>query len=148
MSTKAGWERPAPVAPTPVLPLATEAVIHRAARLTAREIARLDVADRTGAVARIVAWDLLRDALDGDPERRRQRLAARNKAWQQVDLALVAAGLAAVVDDGYWRVAPQPGAGAARLACFAACALIAPELVDPDVAHLLIEPWRSVVGGT
>jgi hypothetical protein len=143
---KASWEEPRPAARTPVLPLATEVVIHCAGRLTAHEIARLDAADRTGAVARIVAWDLLRDALDGDPERRNQRFAARNLAWQQVNLAAVAAGLAVVVDDGYWRVAPQPGAGAARLARFAACALIAPELVDPDVTLVLIEPWRSVVG--
>jgi hypothetical protein len=74
-------------------------------------------------------------------------LAAGNRAWQEADVAIVAAGMAAVVDDGYWRVAPQPGAGAARLARFAACALVAPELVDPDVAFLLLEPWRSVVGG-
>jgi hypothetical protein len=146
VSTKAGWENPEPVARTPVLPLAAEVILHRAGRLNAHEIARLDAADRSGAVARIVAWDLLRDALDGDPERRNQRLAARNRAWQQVDLAAMAAGLAEVVDDGYWRVAPQPGAGAARLASFAACALVAPELVDPDLALLLIEPWRSVIG--
>ena len=146
MSMKASWEKPEPEALTIVLPLAAEAVIHDAGRLTAHEIARLDAADRSDAVARIVAWDLLRDALDGDPARRDQRFAARNRAWQQVNLAAVAAGLAAVADDGYWRVALQPGAGAARLARFAACALIAPELVDHDVALLLVEPWRSVVG--
>jgi len=148
VTTKADWEGPEPAVSTPVLPLAAEIVIHRAGRLTPDEIARLDRADLAGAEARMVAWDLLRDALDGERERREQRLAARDLAWRQVSLAAVAACLEPVIDDGYWRVVPQPAAGAARLARYAACALIAPELLDPEVAHLLVEPWRSVVGMT
>ena len=146
MTIMAGWQASECAARIPVLSLAAEAVIHHAGRLTASEIARLDMVDRSGGAARRVAWDLLRDALDRDPEMREQRMAARHLAWQQVNLAAVAAGLDAVVDDGYWRVAPRPAAGAARLARFAACALVAPELLDEDVASLLIEPWRSVVG--
>ena len=114
--------------------------------MTADEIARLDAADLSGAEARTIAWDLLRDAFDGQPTRRAQRFAARNLAWQQVSIAAIAVGLDPVVPhDGYWRVLPQPAAGAARLARFAACALIDPGILDPEVAFLLIEPWRSVV---
>jgi hypothetical protein len=121
-------------------------VILRAGRLTAHEIARLDAADHSGATTRTIAWDLLRDAFDGDPVCRGQRLAARNRAWEHVNSAAVSAGLKPIVDDGYWRVVPQPAAGAARLACFAACALLAPELLEPEVVRALVDPWRSIVG--
>lgn len=146
MTIKPGWDTPEPVPPTPLLPLGAEVAIHRAGLLTGQQIARLDALDRTGADARLVAWELLRDTLNGDPELRLMRLAARDRAWQRVNCAATAAGLEPVVDDGYWRVTPQVAAGAARLARFAACALIAPELLEDEVAELLTVPWVSVVG--
>lgn len=146
MTLKPGWETLEPARPSPLLPLGAELAIHRAGLLTVEQIARLDALDRTGADTRLIAWELLRDALNGDPELRLMRLAARDRAWQRVNCAATAAGLEPVVDDGYWRVTPQAAAGAARLARFAACALIAPELLEDEVAELLTVPWGSVVG--
>jgi hypothetical protein len=154
VSTKAGWDRPAvtadeaisPFVLQAVLPLAAEAIIYRASRLTADEIDTLDVADRSRQQARVVAWDLLRYALDGDPALRNRRMAARHRAWDAVNRAASSAGLETVLDDGYWRVVYQPAAGAARLARFAACALLAPQRVDEDITHVLLEPWRRSIG--
>ncbi len=149
MSTKAGWDRPAS-APTATLqvdlPFATETVIRRARSLTTAEIDALDAADRTGGQARIVAWELLRDVVDRQPDGRSRRFAARRLAWQAVNDAAAVAGLDHIADDDDWRVIRQPGAGAARLARYAACALLAPELLDEVVADLLVERWLAVVG--
>ncbi len=96
VSTKAGWDQPAQVATVAELPVPTLAVIEQASRLTPAEITRLDAADRVGADARLVAWDLLRDALDGNPSRRDQRRVARNLAWEAVNESAVRAGLIAL----------------------------------------------------
>jgi hypothetical protein len=146
VTTKPNWDKPETGNASAVLPLAVEAVIHRASRLTANEIRRLDLADRSGGPARSVVWDLLRDALDRDPDLRDRRIAARRRAWQAINGAAAAAGLEQVPDDGYWRVVSQPAAGAARLARFAACCLIAPDLLDEEVMELMLEPWLAVVG--
>src|SRR4029078_8243473 len=57
--------------------------------------------------------------------------------------SLAALGLLGIPDDAYWRVVAYEGAGAARAARFAACALIRPDLVDEDVLVALLEPWRT-----
>jgi hypothetical protein len=124
---------------------ACEQLLARAARLSRGEIARLDDVDRARSHLLPAIWDLLRDQLDGAGFRS-ARFAARRASWSAVNRSLVAVGLERVVDDGYWRVTRQPGAGAARAARYAACALVYPAAVDADVVLALLDPWRVSVG--
>ena len=65
----------------------------------------------------------------------------RRSAWAAAVLEIsVPAG------DDCWRVETGIGFGAARTACFAACALVAPEALDPELLEILLQPWRNVVG--
>ena len=142
MTLKGNWDEPRPWANVP-LPIASERVIARARKLTRAEIARLDQRERTGAEARRTAWELLRDATDRITVLRDQRLTARNAAWDAVNEALAAAGMSVVSDD-YWLVGRSPGAGAARASRYAACAVLAGNVIEPGVTDLLMEPWRSI----
>jgi hypothetical protein len=118
-------------------------VIDRARRLTRSEVVRLDLAERAGSDLRLIAWDLLRDQLDR-AGLREERLLARNDAWAAVAASVEALDLEATPDDGYWRVAGGIGAGAARAARFAACVLVAPDLLEPEVAAMLLAPWLKL----
>ncbi len=143
MGFKAGWTKAtAPIGRAPLSPEATE-LIERAGRLTRDEVVRLDLAERRGADLRGVAWDLLRDQLDR-AGLQAERLTARNDAWSAVARSLAALHLEPTPDDGYWRVAGRVGSGAARAARFAACALIAPDRVEPEVVTMLLAPWRTL----
>lgn len=143
MGIKDGWLIDAPVRPAGRLPAGVEAVVVRAAALTPEEIARLDAAERPRADLQLVAWDVLRNNL-AVGEAYSQRLSARARAWAAVNASLRANGLATVTDDGYWRVTTGTGWGAARAARFAACALVAPSRIDPDLLEVLLRPWRSL----
>lgn len=126
------------------LPVRAQAVIARAARLSRGEVVRLDLAERRRADVQLTAWDLLRDRL-ATPELRAARLEARDAAWASVAASLTALGIEPTPDDGYWRVVARVGSGAHRAARYAACALVAPELLDEDVLEFLVGPWESVV---
>ena len=126
-----------------ILPPAVIEVIDLAGRLSRLELDRLDFAERQGAEFRLIAWDLLRDQLDR-AGLRAERFAARNEAWDAVGESIAALDLEPIPDDGYWRVAGQVGSGAARAARFAACALIAPDRVEPDVMAIMLAPWRAL----
>ena len=128
------------------LPPASSAVVERAAHLTREEVVRLDLAERRHPSACITAWDLLRDRLRAHGVHE-QRLEARNAAWEAVASSLVALGVEPTPDDGYWRVVLGVGAGAQRAARYAACALVAPGLLDEGVFEILVAPWQSVVRG-
>lgn len=128
------------------LPPRAQAVVDRAARLSRAEVVRIDLAERRAGDILLTAWDLMRDRL-GTPELRALRLEARDAAWGAVATSLADLGIEPAPDDGYWRVVGRVGAGAQRAARYAACALVAPELLDEDVLELLIAPWRSVVRG-
>ena len=143
MGSKAGWsdglER---IGRARLSPAATD-VIERAARLSRADIVRLDLAERHETDFRVIAWDLLRDQLDKaglQPE----RFTARNDAWEAVARSVARLDLDATPDDGYWRVAARVGSGAARAARYAACALIAPERVDPGATAMLLAPWQAL----
>lgn len=131
--------------PRPSMPPLAEAVIERAGRLTREEIVRLDLAERAHDEALRAAWDLLRDRYAGTSWSQ-VRFDARARAWAAVGDSLVALGLPPVPDDGYWRVIATVGAGAARAARYAACVLVAPAILDEDVAAMLLGPWQSVIG--
>jgi hypothetical protein len=129
-----------------VLPPEAEAVIERARRLTRDEIVRLDLAERrTGDVA-LTAWDLLRDRMS-EPRTRALRFQARNRAWEAVAESLERLDLRPTPDDEDWRVVTWIGSGASRAARYAACALVAPELLDPEIAAILMRTWTSVIAG-
>lgn len=127
-----------------MLPPKSQAVVDRAALLTREEIVRLGIAERQVGDAALAAWDLLRDRMSTG-EVRDLRFEARNEAWQAVATALVELGLEPMPNDGYWRVALGVGAGAQRAARYAACALVAPDLLDEEVVDVLLRPWRSVI---
>jgi hypothetical protein len=122
---------------------ATVEVIARARRLTRPELVRLDLAERAGSDLRLIAWDLLRDQLDR-AGLREERLLARNEAWAAAGSSVESLDLEPTPDDGYWRVAGRVGAGAARAARFAACVLVAPDRVEPEVASMLLAPWLKL----
>ncbi len=130
--------------PYPTMPRAVDDLVERAGRLTRTEIVRLDLAERERAQALQVAWDQLRDRYMGTVWSQ-LRLQARTRAWAAVDASLTALDLPPVEDDGYWRVVAMVGAGAARSARYAACVLVAPDLLDEEVRDLLLGPWRSVI---
>jgi hypothetical protein len=143
MATKAAWnERARTPVLVPALPDSVALFLDGAARLTREDLARLAAADAEKRAVTWTAWDLLRDRLDrvGLAD---VRLTVKRSAWLAVNRSLAALGLLGVPDDGYWRVVAYEGAGAARAARFAGCALIRPDLVDEDVLAALLEPWRS-----
>jgi hypothetical protein len=143
MGIKDGWIEQAPPRPVARLSADAEAVIARASALTPDEILRLDAVEQPRADVQLIAWDVLRSHLaTGDAYT--MRLSARARAWAAVNASLRSLGLATVADDGCWRVTTGTGWGAARAARFAACALVAPTRVDPDLVDVLTTPWRSI----
>jgi hypothetical protein len=124
---------------------AIEALLARARTLTRSQIVRLDLLERRNPELLLAAWDDLRDRLAAEPARA-WRFAVRDAAWSAVRDAAVAYGIEIPADDGYWRVEMGIGCGAARAARFAACALVAPERLDPDFFEILLQPWRDAVG--
>ena len=143
MATKAAWiERAHPTALVPALPESVAAFIDGAAHLSRDDIVRLAESDAGKRPVVWTAWDLLRDRLDraGLAD---LRIAAKRSAWLAVNRSLASLGLIGIPDDAYWRIVSYEGAGAARSARFAACALIRPDLVDEDVLAPLLEPWRT-----
>jgi len=144
MAIKDGWIQPTPPRPPGRVSVGAEAVIARAGRLTAEEIARLDVAERPRATVQLIAWDLLRSSLTvGDDYH--HRLSARARAWAAVNASLATLGLDPLMDASDWRTTTGTGWGAARAARFAACALVNPKRLDPEIAEILIRPWRSII---
>ncbi len=107
-------------------------------------IVRLDLIERRQADLLLVGWDHIRDRLRADPWRA-WRFAARGSAWRGAVVAARRHGLHVPADDGYWRVEMGVGVGFARVARYTACALVAPELLDPELLDVILRPWRSVV---
>lgn len=140
-----GRERGRAVPVVPLPPAAARAV-ERARNLSAEEIDALDAAEAAGASTREVVWAVLRDQVDR-AGLRAERMTARNAAWAAVRESGARAGIDVPEDDRAWRRVPGRGAGAARAARYAACALVGGELVDPEVAAFMIGPWAAVVGG-
>jgi hypothetical protein len=143
MATKAAWnERVRATALVPAMPEPVAAFLDGAAHLTRDQIDRLAASDAGKRPVVWTAWELLRDRLDraGLAD---LRIAAKRSAWLAVNRSLASLGLLGVPDDAYWRVVSYEGAGAARSARFAACALIRPDLVDDEVLVALLEPWRT-----
>jgi hypothetical protein len=144
MGIKDGWIEQAPPRPVARLSADAEAVIARASALTRDEIFRLDAVEQPRADVQLIAWDVLRSHLaTGDAYT--MRLSARARAWAAVNASLRTLGLATVADDGYWRVTTGTGWGAARAARFAACALVVPGRLDPEIAEILLAPWQTAV---
>jgi hypothetical protein len=146
MATKAAWnERARTMSLVPALPDSVAAFLDDAAHLSRADIDRLAASDAGKRPVVWTAWDLLRDRLDraglGD-----LRVAARRGAWVAVNRSLASLELLGIPDDAYWRVCSYDGAGAARSARFAACALVRPELIDDEVLAPLLEPWRTALG--
>jgi len=147
MATKAAWnERARTTALVPALPEPVAVFLDGAAHLTRDDIDRLAASDAEKRQVVWTAWELLRDRLDraGLAD---LRIAAKRGAWLAVNRSLASLGLLGVPDDAYWRVVSYEGAGAARSARFAACALIRPDLVDDEVLVALLEPWRTALEG-
>jgi len=124
---------------------AIEVLLAQARTLTRSQIVRLDLFERRNPELLLAAWDHVRDRLAAEPERR-WRFAAREAGWNAVREAASAHGIEIPADDGYWRVEMGIGCGAARAARFAACALVAPEVLDPEFLEILLRPWRDAVG--
>ena len=141
MTSKAGWSAVPPLPETVHLPAEVWAVIERARRLTLDEFLFLERLDAEGARGRLVAWAVLRDALDADPVVRSERLAARDAASIAVGEAALRHGLEPPAED-YWEVTMTPAAAATRLARFAACAAIPCARLDADNARILSTPWN------
>jgi len=142
MATKAAWnERARTTTLVPAPPQRVAQFLDGAAHLTRDDLARLASADAEKRPVTWTAWELLRDRLDraGLSD---VRVAVKRSAWLAVNRSLAALGLVGIPDDAYWRVVAYEGAGAARAARFAACALIRPDLLDDDVLSPLLEPWR------
>ena len=143
MAAKSGWSSKLDPIARVALPAPAVEVIERAGTLSRGDIVRLDLAEASDAAFRMVAWDLLRDQLD-HAGLKAERLTARNDAWEAVSRSVAALELEPTRDDGYWRVAGRVGSGAARAARYAACALLAPDRVDPEVSALLLAPWQAL----
>ena len=121
------------------------ALVGRAMVLTRSEIVRLDIAERANPGLLLATWQALCDALAAEPEHG-WRLAARDAAWRAVREAGAHCDIDVPPDDGYWHVRLGVGCGAARAARYAACAIVAPERLDPDTVEVLLRPWRTVIG--
>ena len=119
--------------------------LERATVLSRREIVRLDLAERRDPDLLLAGWDHVRYRL-GDPPLRGWRLAARNAAWDAVTAAAASAGIEIPADDGCWRVQMGIGLGAARVVRAIACALVAPERLDPEYLEAVLRPWRAAIG--
>jgi hypothetical protein len=148
MGMKAGWSgQNAPVSAKGFGPNAPviEALLAQARTLTRSQIVRLDLLERGNPPLLLGAWDHLRDRLAAEPERS-WRFAAREAAWNAVREAAAAHEIEIPADDGYWRVEMGIGCGAARTARYAACALVAPEALEPEYLEILLRPWREAVG--
>lgn len=124
---------------------AIEACLERARSLSRSDMVRLDIAERRDPDLLLAAWDHIRDRLSQEPLRSR-RFAAREAAWLAVEAAAVRLGIDPPVDDGYWRASMAVGAGAARVTRYTACALVAPDALEPDLFHLVLDVWSSVLG--
>jgi hypothetical protein len=124
---------------------AIEALLAQAGTLTRNQIVRLDLLERRNPELLLAAWDHLRDRLTAEPERT-WRFAARKAAWNAVREAAAAHEIEISADDGYWRVETGIGCGAARAARYSACALVAPEALEPEFLEILLRPWRDAVG--
>ena len=124
---------------------AIEALLTQAGTLTRNQIVRLDLLERRNPELLLAAWDHLRDRLAAEPERT-WRFAARKAAWNAVREAAAAHEIEIPADDGYWRVETGIGCGAARAARYAACAVVAPEALEPEYLEILMRPWRAAVG--
>lgn len=146
MTTRAGWGQSGSP-PSGFGPNAAnvERLLARVAELSRSEIVRLDLAEAADGKLMLVAWDHLRDRMRNEPVRS-WRFAARAASWQAYGKAAGRLGLSAPLDDDYWRAAHGVGFGAARIARYVACALVAPELLDPEHFERLLAPWRAVVG--
>jgi hypothetical protein len=147
MATKAAWNERARVTTlVPALPESVAVFLDGAAHLTRADIDRLTASDAGKRPVVWTAWELLRDRLDraGLTD---LRVAAKRGAWLAVNRSLASVGLLGIPDDAYWRIVSYEGAGAARSARFAACALLRPDLVDEEVLAPLLEPWRSAFEG-
>ena len=127
------------------LPDAAELIIARAATLARPEIVRLDLAERLDPAGLRRAWTTLRDELD-QAGLTGERFAARNRSWAAVRTSIDALQIEPTADDVFWQLTAQIGAGAARAARYAACALVAPDRVDEQTAARLLAPWESVLG--
>jgi hypothetical protein len=146
VTSKAGWSAIPTLPETVHLPAEVWAVIERARRLTLEDFLFLERLDAEGARSRLVAWAVLRDALDADPAVRSKRLAARDVASIAVGEAAIRHGMEPPADD-YWEVTMTPAAAATRLARFAACAAIPCDRLDADNARILSTPWTSLSRG-
>ena len=124
---------------------AIELLIGTARTLTRSQIVRLDLMERRDPELLLAAWDHLRDRLATEPART-WRFAARDAGWQAVRTGAAAHEISIPAGEEYWRVETGVGLGAARSARFVACALVAPEALDPGFLEALLQPWRSVVG--
>jgi hypothetical protein len=124
---------------------AIDELLSAARHLTPHDLGALDLAEHEQSGVLLASWDSLRDRLDAEPYRG-WRFAARGAAWRAVQSAGRRATIHIPSDTGYWRVDRSPGCGAARAARFAACGLVAPELLDEDYLDVLMRPWRAVVG--
>jgi hypothetical protein len=142
---KDGWRAERDLAAAPRLPVASEAVIVRAGNLTRDEIVGLDLADREAAGFRLVAWDVLRSRME-EGHALTMRLSARDRAWAAVAQSMLELGASPLPGDDYWRVTTGFGWGTARAARFAACVFVAPELLEPDIAEMLLRPWLTLDG--
>lgn len=124
---------------------AIEALLTQPGTLTRSRIVRLDLLERRHPELLLAVWDHLRDRLATEPGRG-WRFAARRASWDAVREAGAAHEIEIPADDGYWRVETGIGCGAARAARYAACALVAPEALEPEFLEILLRPWRTVVG--
>ena len=124
---------------------AIEALLGQARTLTRTQIVRLDLRERRNPELLLAAWGHLCDRLAAEPERSRS-FAVRGAAWSAVREAAAAHNIEVPGGDTYWRVETGVGCGAARIARFAACALVAPEALDSELLDILLAPWRDVVG--
>lgn len=140
-----GWETPASGAALGPNTPAIEVLLAQARTLTRSQVVRLDLLERRNPELLLAAWDHLRDRLAAEPHRT-WRFAAREAAWNAVREAAAAHEIDIPADDGYWRVEMRLGCGAARAARYAACALVAPDALDPEFLEILLRPWHGGVG--
>jgi hypothetical protein len=124
---------------------AIDELLSVARHLPSHTLGALDLVEHEHSSVLLAAWDSLRDRLDAEPYRG-WRFAARSAAWRAVQSAGRRANIHIPADTGYWRVDRSPGCGAARATRFAACGLVAPDLLDEDYLDVLLRPWREVVG--